>query len=188
MEHYGTGEAYLPVLEALGQLCRGGEGEQIIGVLRQYAPTWLVQMPALLTDAEMEAIQRKVQGATRERMLRELAEALEVLTSEMPLVLVLEDLHWSDYSTLDLIPYLARRRGPARLLVLGSYRPAEVIASGHSLLSLTQELHAHQQCADLALRLLSAGEVGQYLTARFDTMPSSNPQSPIRNRLPPSTP
>jgi predicted ATPase len=35
---------------------------------------------------------------------------LEALTADLPLVLILEDLHWSDYSTLDLISYLARQR------------------------------------------------------------------------------
>ena len=53
-------------------------------------------MPALLTATELEVLQRKMQGATRERMLREMAEAFEALTVEQPLVLVLEDLHWSD--------------------------------------------------------------------------------------------
>jgi predicted ATPase len=55
-----------------------------------------------------------------------MAEALEVLTAERPLVLVLEDLHWSDRSTLDLLAYLARRREPARMLLVGTYRPAEI--------------------------------------------------------------
>ena len=36
-------------------------------------------------------------GATRERMLRELADAVEAITIEAPLMIVLEDLHWSDY-------------------------------------------------------------------------------------------
>ena len=96
-------------------------------LLHQHAPTWLVQMPALLDTAELEALQRRTHGATRERMLRELAEALEVITPERPLVLVLEDLHWSDVSTLDLLSMLARRHEPARLLILGTYRPVEVI-------------------------------------------------------------
>ena len=82
VEHYGAGEAYLPVLEALGQLCRQPGGEQVVALLSRYAPTWLVQMPALMSDTELEAVQRKVQGATRERMLREMAEALEALTAE----------------------------------------------------------------------------------------------------------
>ena len=42
-------------------------------------------------------------------MLREMAEALFALTAEQGLVLVLEDLHWSDTSTLELLAYLARR-------------------------------------------------------------------------------
>jgi len=113
IEHYGAGEAYLPVLEALGQLCRQPRGEQIVTLLSRYAPTWLVQMPALLSDSEFDALQRKVQGATRERMLREMAEALDVLTAERPLILWLEDLHWSDPSTLELLALLARRQEQA---------------------------------------------------------------------------
>jgi len=167
VEHYGTSEAYLPVLEALGQLCRQPGGDQVIALLSRYAPTWLVQMPALMSDPELEAIQRRVQGATRERMLREMAEALEALTAEHPLVLAIEDLHWSDYSTLDLLALLAQRRGRARLLLLGTYRPADVIVSGHPLRAMKQELQVHGQCEELPLGFLTVTEVGQYLAGRF---------------------
>src|SRR5262245_23613441 len=99
IEHYGVGEAYLPVLEALGRLCRAPEGAALLPVLEQQAPTWLAQMPALLSAAALAAVQYRVLGATQERMLRELAEAVEALTVTRPLLLVLEDLHWSDYAT-----------------------------------------------------------------------------------------
>lgn len=167
IEHHGAGEAYLPMLEALGRLCRAPEGEQLIRLLSQQAPTWLVQMPALVGEAELEGLQRKVQGATRERMLREVAEVVEAVTVEIPLVLVLEDLQWSDYSTLDLLSYLAQRRGPARLLIIGTYRPADVIVRAHSLKALKQELQARGQCAEIGLRFLTAAEISQYLAARF---------------------
>jgi DNA-binding winged helix-turn-helix (wHTH) protein/predicted ATPase len=167
VEHYGSGEAYLPVLEALGQLCRRPGGEEVIALLSRHAPTWLAQMPGLIGDAELETVQRRVQGATRERMLRELAEALEALTAEKTLVLVLEDLHWSDYSTLDLVSMLAQRRTPARLLLLATYRPADVIVSGHPLHGIKQELRVHEQCEELPLRFLTGLEVGEYLAARF---------------------
>jgi predicted ATPase len=39
IEPYGAGEPYLPVLEALGRLCRGPEGPRVVVVLRQYAPS-----------------------------------------------------------------------------------------------------------------------------------------------------
>jgi predicted ATPase len=51
-------------------------------------------------------------STTRERMLREMGETLDALAARGTLVLVLEDLHWSDFSTLDLISYLSRGGGP----------------------------------------------------------------------------
>ena len=63
-------------------------------------------------------------------MLREAAEALEAAGSDRPLVLVLEDLHWADPSTVDLLEWLARRDTPLQLLVLGTYRPADALADG----------------------------------------------------------
>lgn len=130
-EHYGAGEPYLPVLEALGQLGRGPAGPTLLAVLRRYAPMWLLQLPGLVSDTELERLQRQVQGATQARMIRELAEALAVLTAETPLVLVLEDLHWSDSATVACLAYLAQRREPARLLVLGTYRPIETVLHAH---------------------------------------------------------
>jgi predicted ATPase len=167
IEHYGAGEAYLPVLEALGRLCREPGSERLIELLSQHAPTWLVQMPALLSPAELEVLQRKVLGATRERMLREMAEAVEALTAERGLVLRFEDLHWSDYSTLDLISYLARRQERARLLMIGTYRPVEVLGHGHPLRAVTQELQLHGDCAELPVRWLTEAAVAEYLAVRF---------------------
>src|SRR5262245_60333267 len=167
VEHYGVGEAYLPVLEALGRLCRETEGKDVIALLRHQAPSWLVQMPAVMSTAELEELQRRTAGVTRERMVRELAEALEALTVERALILRLEDLHWSDYSTLDLLSVLARRQEGAQLLIVGTYRPVEVLARDHPLKGVKQELHLHGQCEELALDFLSEAAVADYLVQRF---------------------
>jgi hypothetical protein len=45
LEQYGTGEAYLPVLEAIGRLCRNDQ--QVTNIVRTHAPMWLLQMPSL---------------------------------------------------------------------------------------------------------------------------------------------
>src|SRR5262249_24615271 len=97
----------------------------------------------------------------------EIYAALEVLTSDQPLVLILEDLHWSDYSTLDLISYLARQRQTAQLMLIGTYRPVELIVSGHPLKAVKQELLAKQQCEELRLHYLDEESVAAYLTVRF---------------------
>jgi DNA-binding winged helix-turn-helix (wHTH) protein/predicted ATPase len=164
---YGAGEAYLPVLEALGRLGRESSGALLVQILKQHAPTWLVQLPALLTDRDLEAVQRRAEGATRDRMLRELVDALDVLGSDAPLVLVLEDLHWSDSATIDLLAMLARRSEPSRLLVVGTYRPADVIASGNRLRAAKQELQLHGQCEEVSLDFLDGAAVREYLARRF---------------------
>ncbi len=167
LEHFGEGEPYFPVLTALARLCRQPGRERFAEVLRLHAPTWLAQMPSLVAESSREALKREVLGAAKERMLREIAEALEALTAQTPLVLVLEDLHWSDYSTVDLIGYLARGREPARLLVLGTYRPAEVIIKQHPLRGLKRELQIHRRCTELAIEFLSPASVARYLALRF---------------------
>jgi predicted ATPase/DNA-binding winged helix-turn-helix (wHTH) protein len=167
LEQYGAGEAYLPVLEAISRLCREPGRESVVDLLGRHAPTWLAQMPSLVGVAEREALRQQMLGATRERMLREMAEAIEALTAESPLIVVLEDLHWSDYSTLDLISYLARRREPARLMLIGTYRPVEVILNEHPLKSVKQDLRMCRQCVEIPLEYLTEEAVAEYLSLRF---------------------
>ncbi|HTR37560.1 MAG TPA: AAA family ATPase [Bryobacteraceae bacterium] len=163
VEGYGGKEAYYPVLEALSSLCRGTEGDSVVRILGAQAPTWLVQFPALVRREQREMLQREIQGATRQRMLREICEALETITSEKPLLLVLEDLNWTDPSTVDFISALARGRGAAKLMVIGTYRPAEVLVPGHPLKAVKQDLLLHQLCRKLALEPLREEEISAYL-------------------------
>ena len=167
IDHYGAGEAYLPLLEALGQIGQAAHGADVLEVLRQHAPSWLLQLPALWSTHEVPMLQQRALGATRERMLRELAEAVEILAHSRPLVLVLEDLHWSDVSTMDWLAYVARRRAPARLLVLGTYRPIDAVVREHPIRAMTQELRVHGQCEELLLPYVSEAGVAAYLEQRF---------------------
>ncbi len=113
VEQYGVGAMYLPLLGALERLGRGNGW--VVSVLRGSAPTWLSQLSGLVEPAERATLQRQTQDHTREKMLRELALALEELAQQMPLVLVLEDLHWSDTATVAALAYIARRQEPAQL-------------------------------------------------------------------------
>src|SRR5262245_4774571 len=124
-------------------------------------------MPGLIRAADLETLQRRSAGATQDRMLCELAEALERLTARQPLLLMLEDLHWSDPSTLDLLAVLARRREPARLLLLGTYRLPDALQRGHPLHTVHHELQRHGQCRELPLPVLSEGAVAAYLRTRL---------------------
>src|SRR5262249_32949088 len=81
------------------------------------------------------------------------------LTAVKPLVLVLEDLHWSDHATVELLARLARRPERARLLIIGTYRPAELFDSGSPLLRVGRELRAHFQADEIELPLLTQAAV-----------------------------
>ena len=166
LEQYGSGEPYMPVLEALTALCKSDHGSRVVRVLETHAPTWLAQMPSLASSVDADKLQRELLGATPERMLREMAEAIEAITAEVPLIMLLEDLHWSDRSTIDLVAYIARRRA-ARLLLIGTYRPVDVILAQHPLKAVKQELLLHGMCDELALDFLSEEEVREYLNRRF---------------------
>jgi hypothetical protein len=167
VEHTGEGEPYLPFMEALGLLGHGPERDVVRAVLGQYAPLWLAQLPGLVSVPELERLQSRLYGATPARMLREIAEALEVLTADRMLVLVLEDLQWSDPSTVEALAYLAQRPAPARLLVLGTYRPVEVLLQGHPLRGIVQELYGRGQAVELRLEFLSATDVAAYVARRL---------------------
>src|SRR5262249_22003549 len=166
VEGFGGKESYYPVLEALGQLARYTGTEAFARMLARHAPTWLVQFPALLNPDQKESLHEEILGASRDRMVRELCEALEVITTEKTLLLSIEDTHWADPSTLDLISALARRRAPARLLLLATYRPVDVILSGSPLKALKQDLLLHRLCDEITLERLSEKDVESYLASR----------------------
>ena len=173
IEQYGSGEAYLPFLEALGRLCRQTHGEDLVACIRQYAPTWLMHLPGLVLPEEMPELLSTIVGATPVRMMRELVDALEVFTREHQVILSFEDMHWLDTSSLELLAYLARRPSTARLMVLGTYRPADLILLKHPLKHTKQELLLHGQCQELRLECLTESDVEAFLMQRFLSSPKA---------------
>lgn len=168
VEHHGTGEPYLPVLEALAELCRTDPA--LAELLRSVAPTWLLQLPWLTDSAERDALRRDLAGVGPERMLREMGELLDRYTERRPLLLVTEDLHWSDRATVQLLDYLARRRSPMRLMWLASFRVAEVVALDHPLGALRHELRLRRLCEEVMLDPFSEIEVADYLALHSTTL------------------
>jgi DNA-binding winged helix-turn-helix (wHTH) protein/tetratricopeptide (TPR) repeat protein len=167
IEGFGGMEAYYPMLEALGSLLQDAENSSLIETLAKHAPTWLIQFPALVKPEQRESLQREIMGTTRERMVREICEALEVITAQTPLIVILEDLHWVDPSTLDLISALARRREAARLLLLGTYRPVDVVLSQSRLKNLKQDLVVRQLCREISIECLDEPDVADYVSKTF---------------------
>ena len=164
VQSFGAGEPYHAILEALAEL--GRRDESVGPMLRDLAPTWLLQLPWLTTADVREALQRELVGVHPERMLREMGEFLDRYTEHRPLLLVTEDLHWADRATTQLIDYVARRRGSARFMWLASFRLTEVIALDHPLGALRHELRMNSLCDEIVLDSFTERETAAFLAAR----------------------
>ena len=176
VEHFAAGEPYLPLLEAVKELCR--REPALVPIMRAVAPTWLVQMPWLVAEGDRERLQREVLGAHPDRMVREMREMMDRYTETRPLVFVLEDLHWSDLGTLRMMEHFARRPRQVRILWIASFRLTQVIAEDHPLRALRQELRLHKLCDEILLEPFSESDVGDYIASRMPVTPL--PESFVR--------
>src|SRR4029079_17512753 len=168
VEQYGTGEAYLPFLDAMGELLQAPGRERIAAVLRTYAPTWCMELPtAFVSSGSLEKLQQETIGATKERMMREMGDVLGVLASASPVVLLLEDLHWADPSSVDLLRHLSQRIATQRLLIAGTFRPEDIERSGHPLKHYKAEMQAHNLCDEVALGAWTREHIAEYVDATF---------------------
>jgi predicted ATPase/DNA-binding winged helix-turn-helix (wHTH) protein len=171
VEGFGGKEPYYPVMEALTQLCtESGDGKSL-RILQQKAPNWHAKLAVVVTS---EAKPSPAPAAPSGPLLGEICDALEAMAAETPLILVFEDLHWADPSTLDLISAVARRRAPAKLMLIATYRPADICTGQHPLKGLKQDLATRKLCVEIALRPLSKAAVTEYLARELgQTKPPS---------------
>ena len=167
VELHGEREPFMPALEALERLSHEPAGDRLLPLLRTVAPSWLAQMPSLQTPADAKRARRGGSDTTPHRMLREFANLVETASVDHPLVLVLEDLHSSDQGTVDLVSVLAQRPERARVMLVGTYRPAQAAALDHPLAQVVATLRARRLCAGIALEYLTRKDVTEYLRHRF---------------------
>jgi predicted ATPase len=145
------------VMEILRQLCASSTGEAATQILASIAPAWLA---ALRREPNVPPIDAR---PAQPKAPGDLCRALEELAKEKALVLVFEDLQWAHDSTLELIAALARRRTPAKLMILATYSSHCGVAE-HPLKTLKQDLVMHRQCTELALTLLAKTAIRQLLS------------------------
>jgi predicted ATPase len=161
-------EAYLPILEILDHLLRRGGQTTFVDMMRQVAPTWYVHVVPLSTGSTTaEKIREDIKTISQERMKRELAAYFQDISQVRPLVLVLEDVHWADASTVDVLNYLAGRFDAIRVLIVVTYRPSDMAISRHPFLHLSEQLKAMNALIELPLSVLGREDVEQYLSLEF---------------------
>ena len=166
-EQHGTPEAYLAVIEALGALTRSARGAQTLATLVRYAPTFVSQVPHLISDEQLVEVTRRAAGGNEARMLRELSEAIEAMCSQDPIVIVLEDLQWSDVATIDLLSLVGQRQERAKLLVIGTSRHAEIQSPDHPLNRVMRSLIVRSGAIAVQVPKLGVATVQSFIDRRF---------------------
>lgn len=152
--------AYLPILEMLGSLLNGVEHESVAAAMKAMAPAWYGQLVAS-TNAGAAA------PALQEALQREFAALLCELSRHRPLIIFLDDMHWADMATTDLLSHLRPQLDRMRLLLVVTYRPAEMHAGKHPFLHLQQEMETRRLAREVALGFFSLAEIGEYIDGRF---------------------
>ena len=113
------------------------------------------------------------ESAIRFRTYDLAATYLRRRAAQRPLVVVLDDLHWADVSSLRLLVFLARQLHDAAVLVIGTYRDVEVTAGDHPARPLLAELAGQAEL--IRLTGLTADEVGQLI----EKVCGERPQAPL---------
>ncbi len=166
-ERLAGAEAYLPFLEALESLPRSGV-EGAAHKMRTIAPTWYAELfPLSESDPSDARLLTQARTATQERVKRELGAFLEEVARPEPVVVFLDDLHWADSSTVDLLAYLATKFDTTRILIIGAYRPSDLFLAKHPFIGVKRDLQARGACREIDVDFLSAEHVERYLTLEF---------------------
>ena len=166
----------MPILDAVGHLfsqteCPLSDDER--SSLRQLL---MQQAPELATLASSDSTTVKVRAgfaaafgtedspdAARQQLFDTLFDLLAAAGRLRPLVVLLEDIHWADAGTLELLQYLARRAPEAGLLVVATYRPEELAdhSGDNGLARMLAQLNIDGRLTEVSLPRLSRDEVLQ---------------------------
>jgi predicted ATPase len=167
-ERLAGAEAYLPFLDALDGLLQGEGGAAAAQAMKLLAPSWYVQLaPLAVNDPSLARVLAQAKEASQEQRKRELGAFLHEVSRQRPLVVFLDDVHWADPSSVDLLAYLGSRCEAWRLLLVLTYRPSDLLRSGHPFGPVKLDLQGRGVCREIALPFLSRDDFDRYLALAF---------------------
>jgi predicted ATPase len=162
-ERQSASSAYLPVIDALADLLRGEARSSVTRLMQVVAPTWSAQM-ALCCDAGEQC---QTLAFSQQAMLREFANLLAEISRLSPVVLFVDDVHWADASTVDLLAYIGRQCHTLSVLIVATYRPTELLLGPHPFHRVKLELQGQGVCTELAVGFLQPSQIDRYLAMAF---------------------
>jgi predicted ATPase/class 3 adenylate cyclase len=162
---------YLPIIEHIEEAARQVAPDSLRRALGENAPEIAKLMPELrVRYPDIPDPVTLPPEQERHYLLRGVCEFVERAARTMPLVLVYEDLHWADESTLLLAQHMAQRLPQMPVLVLGTYRDAE-LKPGRPLAAVLPGLLGQRLAEEIVLRRLTEDGVAALLEGRAGSKP-----------------
>ena len=166
-ERLAEGEAYLPILEALDTLLHTSTADSVSRIMRTLAPSWFLELaPAQQQDSSIIRLADS-KATSQERLKREFFSFLQEVCRHRPLIVCLEDVHWIDSSTVELLSYVTSRFESLPLLLVVTYRPGEMVERMQPLQQLRLDLEARGFARELNLNYLLKTDVENYMALEF---------------------
>jgi class 3 adenylate cyclase len=157
-----AGLPYAPFISAVRSGFRGLDRDELGRVLQRSAPDLAQLFPELGRLGRPEA----TTGIERHRLAVAFQHLFRAFAREAPVLLVLEDLHWADEASLELLRHLARELRDARVALLATYRSDEMHRR-HPLLRALAELQRERVTTEISLKRLTPDETKEVIRATF---------------------
>jgi predicted ATPase/DNA-binding winged helix-turn-helix (wHTH) protein len=148
------------------QLLRQAVDPAAVAALRSLPPALMGELSTLVPELGGDAVPADLTMTKSARLplFDAIARFLRAMAQAKPLVLVLDDLHWADQPSLSLLSYLLEELGDAPILILGTFRDAE-LPPGHPYLALLDKMERASSFKRVPVNSLEVPDVEHYLGA-----------------------
>lgn len=174
----GRDEPFWPFADVMNQLVAAPAkslANDILDTVLDIAPSWVSIIPVagdvvgagLQTAKVVRERTKSSAGPNPDKLLREYAGALGNVSEKQPVLIVIDDLHWSDAGSIRLLSHLSRAVVSMPVMVIGAYRPSDVEVEGHPLKTLVNEILRYNTDASIELPSLTPGGVRALLQQKF---------------------
>jgi class 3 adenylate cyclase/tetratricopeptide (TPR) repeat protein len=126
------------------------------GAIARLAPSLRDRLPDLAEPAQLQPDEERF------RLLDAVSQFLIATSQRVPVVLVLDDLHWADKGTIAMLRHVARFVARHRILLLGAYRDVELDRQ-HPLSDALAALRREVEYERIALKGFDEGDIGAFL-------------------------
>ena len=181
-EQLASASTFFVIIDALHNLNRMADDKHVLSLMSRLAPTWYVRIETdeLGQHSQDSSLLMSTRAASIARLNREFLAFLRAVSEQSPTLLILDDLHWADDATFELITYLSSRIVDDRILIAIAYRPSDLKRIRRSFARLLVDMKSKRLCSELQLEPFGTAEIQEALS---DTCPGISPDGSMTSVL-----